>query len=160
MNVSLSILFSLLLASVASAGSVTLLVKPDSEKKPGDKTKPDVTRAVWLNVHVTNSTGTKLDGVTLKWSLYSASLRRGADTIAVEKSGEMKITVDANGRYVDVPTPKVTFTTIPYHTVRKGRSSQVVEASGKKYHGYHVQVISGDTVLGESFSESVKKEIK
>jgi hypothetical protein len=160
MNISLSILFSLLLVGVASADTVQLLVKPDSEKKPGDKTKPDVTRAVWLNVRVTNTSGTKLDGATLKWALYSATIKRGADSIAVEKSGEMKINVDANGRYTDVATPKVAFTTIPYHTVRKGRSSQVVEASGKKYHGYHVQVISGDTVLGQAFSDSVKKEIK
>ena len=160
MNISLSILFSLLLAGVASADAVQLLVKPDSEKKPGDKTKPDVTRAVWLNVRVTNTSGTKLDGATLKWALYSATIKRGADSIAVEKSGEMKINVDANGRYTDVATPKVAFTTIPYHTVRKGRSSQVVEASGKKYHGYHVQVISGDTVLGQAFRESVKKQIK
>jgi hypothetical protein len=160
MNISLSILFSLLLASVASAGSVELLVKPDSEKKPGDKTKPDVTRAVWLNVRVTNSTGAKLDGVTLKWSLYSATIKRGADSISVEKSGEMKITVDANGRYTDVATPKVAFTTIPYHIQGSGRRSKQVEASGKKYHGYHVQVISGDTVLGQASSESVKKELK
>lgn len=155
-----SILCSLLFASFASAGSVTVVAKPDSEKKPGDKTKPDVTRAYWLNVRVTNSTGTKLDGVTLKWALYSANIRRGADTISVEKSGEMKITVDANGRYVDVATPKVAITTIPYHTVRKGRSSQVVEASGKKYHGFHVQILNGTEVIGEAVSESVKKELK
>ena len=111
-------------------------------------------------MHVTNSSGSKLDGVTLKWALYSANLRRGADTVSVEKSGEMKITVDANGRYVDVATPKVAFTYVPYHTVRKGRSSQVVEESGKKYHGYHVQVISGDAVLGEAFSEALRKIIK
>ncbi len=160
MNIRLSILCSLLFASIASAGSVSVAVKPDSEKKPGDKTKPDVTRAVWLNVHVTNSTGAKLDGVTLKWVLYAATLKRGADSISIEKSGEMKITVDANGRYVDVATPKVAFTTIPYHTVRKGRSSQVVEASGKKFHGFHVQILNGTEVLGEAVSEAVKKELK
>jgi len=72
----------------------------------------------------------------------------------------MKITVDANGRYADVATPKVAFTTIPYHTVRKGRRSQVVEESGKKYHGFHVQILNGTEVLGELASESVKKELK
>ncbi|MBS1619904.1 MAG: hypothetical protein JST76_15395 [Bacteroidetes bacterium] len=155
-----TILCSLLFASFASAGAVSVAAKPDSEKKPGDKTKPDVTRAYWLNVRVSNSTATKLDGVTLKWALYSATIKRGADTISVEKSGEMKISVDANGRYVDVATPKVAFTMIPYHTVRKGRSSQVVEASGKKYHGFHVQILNGTEVIGEAVSESVKKELK
>ena len=160
MNISLSILFSLLLASVASAGSVQLLVKQETEKKQADKTKPEITRTNWLNVRITNTTGTKLDGVTLKWSLYSAALRRGADTVAVEKSGELKITVDANGRYADVTTPKVAFLYTPEYTQRSGRSYKTVEASGKKYHGYHVQVVSGDTVLGEVFSDSVKKHVK
>ena len=155
-----TILCSLLFASFASAGTVTVAVKPDSEKTPGDKTKPDVTRAHWLNVHVSNSTGAKLEGVTLKWSLYASNLRPGADSISVEKSGEMKITVDANGKYVDVSTPKVAFTTIPYHTVPKGRSSEGVEASGKKYHGFHVQILNGTEVLGEAMSDSVKKELK
>ena len=161
MNIRLSILCSLLFASIASAGSVSVAVKPDSEKKPGDKTKPDVTRAVWLNVHVTNSTGAKLDGVTLKWVLYAATLKRGADSISIEKSGEMKITVDANGRYLDVETPKVAFEYVRTHSERSGRRSyKMVEESGKKYHGFHVQVINGTTVLGEAVSEAIRKQIK
>lgn len=151
MNVRLAIFCSLLFASAASAGSVTVSVKAEVETKSVDRTKEIYTTAHWLNVRVTNSTGTKLEGVTLKWTLYAANLRRGTDTISVEKSGEMKISVDANGRYVDVTTPKVAFVYTRMHTERSGRrSSKTVEESGKKYHGFHVQVLNGDAVLGEA----------
>ena len=161
MNISLSILCSLLFVSVATAGTVSVLVKPEKENKSIDRKKEEYNTANWLSVRVTNSSNTKLEGVTLKWSLYASNLRRGSDSITVEKSGEMKITVDASGRYTDVTTPKVAFTYVRMHTERSGRrSTKTVEESGKKYHGFHVQVISGDTVLGESFSESVKKHLK
>lgn len=161
MNISLSILFSLLLASVASAGSVMLNVKPDSENKTADKKKAEVTRAFWLNVRITNPSPAKLDGVTLKWTMFASNLRRGADSIVVEKSGEMKITVDANGRYLDVATPKVAFVYTPMHSERKGRTSTTVEESGHRYHGYHIQVMNGDTVLGEAISnEGLRKQLK
>lgn len=161
MNTRLAILCSLLFASAASAGSVDVAVKPEVEKKSADiKTEKYVT-ANWLRVRITNYTGTKLDGVTLKWALYAANLRRGADSIAVEKSGEMKITVDSNGRYLDVETPKVAFEYVRTHSERSGRRSyKLVEESGKKYHGFHVQVLNGTTVLGEAVSEAIRKQIK
>ncbi len=158
----LAILFSLLFASVASAGSVTLNVKAASENKTADKKKAEVTRAYWLNVRVTNPSGTKLEGATLKWTLFAANLRRGTDTIVVEKSGEMKINVDANGHAVDVATPKVSFVYTPMHTESSGRrSTKTVEESGHRYHGFHVQVVNGDTVLGEAISnEGLRKQLK
>lgn len=165
MNIPLSILFSLVLTSVASAGSVMLTVKADSENKTADKKKAEVTRATWLNVRITNPSATKLEGVTLKWTLYAANLRRGSDSIVVEKSGEMKVTIDANGRYVDVATPKVAFVYTPMHTESTGSGrrmrSKTVEESGHRYHGFHVQVINGDTVLGEAVSnEALRKQFK
>jgi len=163
MKTYLCILISLLLASVASAGSVSLNVKADSENKTADKKKAEVTRAYWLNVRVTNPSGTKLEGVTLKWTLFAANLRRGTDSIVVEKSGEMKITVDANGRAVDIATPKVAFVFTPMHTESSGRrSTKTVEESGHRYHGFHVQVINGDAVLGDIWSNEAlrKHELK
>jgi len=161
MNTRLAILCSLLLAGAASAGSVDVAVKPEVEKKSADITKEEYVSAHWLRVRITNFTGTKLDGVTLKWALYAANLRRGADTVSVEKSGEMKITVDSNGRYLDVETPKVAFDYVRTHSERSGRRSyQLVEESGKKYHGFHVQVLNGTEVLGEAVSESVRKQLK
>jgi len=161
MNVPLSILCSLLFVSVASAGTVTIVVKPEKENKSIDRKKEEYTTANWLNLRITNSSNTKLEGVTLKWSLYAANLRRGADTVSVEKSGEMKITVDSNGRYLDVETPKVAFEYVRTHSERSGRRSyKLVEESGKKYHGFHVQVLNGTTVLGEAVSEAIRKQIK
>ncbi len=159
MNAILSIFLSLLLTGVASAGSVSLIVKPSSENKTADKKKAEVTRAYWLNIRVTNLAGTKLEGATLKWTLFAANLRRGADSILVEKSGDIKIGVDANGRYADLATPKVAFVFTPMHSERKGRSSITVEEAGHRYHGFHVEVMSGDTVLGEVWSnEALRKQ--
>ncbi len=160
MNTILSILFSLLLTGVASAGSVMLNVKPASENKTADKKQAEVTRAYWLNVRVTNPSGVKLEGVTLKWTFYAANLRRGSDTIVVEKSGDMKITVDANGRCADVATPKVAFVYTPMHSERKGRKFTTVEEAGHRYHGWHVQILNGDTVLGDVISnEGLRKHL-
>ena len=151
MNIRFAILCGLLFASAASAGSVSVAVKAETETKSVDRTKEVYTTAHWLNVRITNPNSTKLEGVTLKWTLYAANLRRGTDTISVEKSGEMKITVDANGRYADFTTPKVAFVYTRMHTERSGRrSSKTVEESGKRYHGFHVQVLNGDAVLGEA----------
>lgn len=159
MNTILSIFFSLLLTGVASAGSVMLNVKAASENKTADKKQAEVTRAYWLNVRVTNPSGVKLEGVTLKWTLFAANLRRGSDSIVVEKSGDMKIAVDANGRYADLATPKVAFVFTPMHSERKGRRSTTVEEAGHRYHGFHVQVINGDAVLGEIWSnEALRKQ--
>ena len=159
MNAILSILFSLLLTGVASAGSVMLNVKAASENKTADKKQAEVTRAYWLNVRVTNQSGVKLEGATLKWTLFAANLRRGTDSIVVEKSGDVKISVDANGRYADLVTPKVAFVYTPMHSERKGRSSITVEEAGHRYHGFHVQVLSGDAVIGELWSnEALRKQ--
>lgn len=161
MHTRLAILCSLLFVSAASAGSVDIAVKPEVLKKSADIAKEEYVSSHWLRVRITNYTSVKLEGVTLKWALYAANLRRGSDTIAVEKSGEMKITVDSNGRYLDIETPKVAFDYVRTHSERSGRRSyKLVEESGKKYHGFHVQVISGNEILGQAFSESVHKLIK
>ncbi|MFC5454486.1 hypothetical protein [Prosthecobacter fluviatilis] len=159
MKTILSIFLGLLLTGVASAGSVMLNVKAASENKTADKKQAEVTRAYWLNVRVTNPSGAKLEGVTLRWTLFAANLRRGSDTIVVEKSGDMKISVDANGRYADVATPKVAFVFTPMHTERSGRRSvKTVEESGHRYHGFHVQVLNGDAVLADFWSnEALRK---
>lgn len=159
MNSILSILLTVLLTSVASAGSVMLNVKAASENKTADKKKAEVTRAYWLNIRVTNPSGVKLEGATLKWTLYAANLRRGSDSIVVEKSGDISVSVDANGRYTDLTTPKVAFVHTPMHSERKGRSSITVEESGHRYHGFHVQVVNGDAVLADFWSnEGLRKQ--
>lgn len=172
MKTYLSILVSLLLASVASAGPVSLIVKLEGEKKPVDRNSKDqkkmaeVTRTQWLTVRLTNSTNVKLEGVTLKWIMFASNLRRGSDSTVVEKSGEMKLSIDASGRYTDVVTPKVAFVYTPTHTETSGSGrrskAKEVEETGHKYHGYYLQVIGGDnTVLGESISnEALRKALK
>ena len=154
-----------MLTGVASAGAVMLTVKTDTENKTVDKKKAEVTRATWLNVRITNPGGTKLEGVSVKWTLFAANLRRGSDSIVVEKSGDIKVTLEPNGRYLDIATPKVAFVYTPMHTESSGSGrrmrSKTIEESGHRYHGYLVQVFNGDTLLGEAISnEALRKQLK
>jgi hypothetical protein len=64
-----------------------------------------------------------------------------------------------------VATPKVAFVFTPMHTESSGSGrrmrSKTVEESGHRYHGYHVQVLNGDTVIGEAISnEALRKQLK
>jgi len=163
-NFRLSILFSLIFASILSAGDVTIAVKVDSENKSAEAKAVEKTRVHWLNIRVTNNTGSKLEGLTLKWKLYAANLQRGHDDVIVEKSGDMNISVDANGRFADITTPKVPFTYTPLHSEKSGSSRRAtykkVDESGHRYHGFHVQVMNGDTVIGEAISNESLRHLK
>ena len=101
----------------------------------------------------------------MKWTLFAANLRRGSDSIVVEKSGDIKVTLEPNGRYLDIATPKVAFVYTPMHTESSGSGrrmrSKTIEESGHRYHGYLVQVFNGDTLLGEAISnEALRKQLK
>lgn len=61
---------SLFLASPLVAGDLILQVKVESESKSTDHKSPEKTRVHSLLVRVTNSTSTKLEGLTLRWKLY------------------------------------------------------------------------------------------
>lgn len=155
---------SLFLAGPVMAGDVLLQVKVESENKTTDSKSPEKTRLHWLLVRVTNSTGVKLEGLTLKWKLYAANLQRGADEISVEKSGDVKFSVDANGQLTDVSTPKVPFTYSPQHSEKSGSGRRTsykrVAESGHRYHGYVIQVLNGDTVIGEALSNESLRHVK
>jgi len=145
------------------AADLALTVRPESENKTVNKKAAEETRAHWLIVRVTNASGTKLEGLTLKWTLFAANLQRGADDIIVEKSGDMKFSVDGNGRFTDLTTPQVAFVWAPQHSVKSGsgrRSSfKRVAESGHRYHGYRVQVLNGDSVVSEAYSSEALRRV-
>lgn len=155
---------SLFLASPLVAGDLILQVKVESESKSTDHKSPEKTRVHSLLVRVTNSTSTKLEGLTLRWKLYSANLQRGADEISVEKSGDVKFGVEPNGQFTDVSTPKVPFTYSPQHSEKTGSGRRTsykrVAESGHRYHGYAVQVLNGESVIAEALSNESLRHLK
>lgn len=165
MNFCLSLFCGLLLVGQAFAGSsVALQVQTQSENKtPGSKTVEKV-HAHWLVVRVTNASGMKLEGLTLRWTLCAANLQRGADDIRVERSGDIKFGVDTGGHFAELTTPKVPFSWVPQHAERSGSSRRAVyktvPESGHRYHGYLVQVLNGDTIVAEAVSNEALRKIK
>lgn len=165
MNFCFSLLCSLFLAGTALAGpaSVFLQVHAESEHKNADTKALEKVHSHWLTVRVTNSSPVKLEGLTLKWKLYAANLQRGSDQILVEKSGEMKIAVEASGNSIDVTTPKVAFAWTPQHAVRSGSSRRAVYKTvpeeGHRYHGYLIQIMNGDTVVAEAVSSEALRKV-
>ncbi len=157
----LSILFiSANTVAKADTSKVHLTVKVERENGAKDSDKntktPDESRNYWLAVRISNPTALRLEGLTLKWSLYADDLKRGTDHIVVEKSGEQSFAVDAAGRYTDLTTPKVLYSWVPQHSERTGSgrrsSSKKVDESGHRFHGYSLQVLQDGVVIGEACS--------
>ncbi|HEY1051918.1 MAG TPA: hypothetical protein VGE39_19235 [Prosthecobacter sp.] len=148
---------------LAGTASVSVQVAPQSENQTKDRKAVEETRGHWLTVRVRNLTPAKLEGLTLKWTLYASNLQRGTDDVVVQKSGDIQFSADPNGSPMDLTTPKTAFTWTPQHSVRSGSSRRAVYTrvpeAGHRYHGYHVQVLSGDTVIGEAISSEALRKL-
>ncbi len=157
-------LISLFYSGHLLADGVMLQVKVMDENGSIDHKTQERTRSHWLVVRITNSSGTKLEGLTLRWKLYAANLQRGADEIIVEKAGDVKFSVDASGQFTDLTTQKVPFTYAPMHSEKSGTSRRArfkkVDESGVRYHGYLVQVLNGETVIGQSVSNQALLKVQ
>ncbi|MBL9177399.1 MAG: hypothetical protein JNM65_04990 [Verrucomicrobiaceae bacterium] len=162
MKTLLSFASLLFLSTTAFAGpqKVMLQVHVESErgsKSSNDSKSPDESRARWLVVRVTNPSPLKMEGLTLKWTLYADDLKRGHDEVVVEKSGDENLSIEPSGRSTDVTTPKVVFEWTPQHSVRSGSGRRVsykkVDETGHRYHGYAVQVLQNGVVIGEASSD-------
>ncbi|MBE2287682.1 MAG: hypothetical protein IAE77_29765 [Prosthecobacter sp.] len=147
-------------AAIAGPQKVQVQVHVESErgsKDSHDAKSPDESRARWLIVRVSNPTPTKLEGLTLQWTLYADDLKRGHDEIIPEKSGSETFSVDPSGHYTDVTTAKVSFEWTPQHSVRisGGRRPKYkrVDESGHRYHGYTVQILQGGEVIGQATND-------
>jgi len=112
-------------------------------------------------VRVTNATAEKLEGLSLNWALYAVELKKGANDVVLEKSGEEKFSVEANGRFTDVTTAKVPFKWTRQHAQRSGRRVVKVPESGRRYYGYTVRVMKDGVVLAEHLSgEAMRKHME
>lgn len=156
----LSTLSFLTTAVFAESQNVLLQVRVDSERGAKDDHNPktpEESRAHWLIVRVTNPSTLKMEGLSLKWTLYASDLKRGHDDIVIEKSGSTNFAIEASGHFTDITTPKVVFEWTPQHSVRTGsgrrQGFKKVDEAGHRYHGYAVQVFQNGTVIGETSSD-------
>lgn len=160
MKTLLSFVSLLLSTSAAFAGPAKIFLQIHVENErvgKSDPKSPDESRARWLVVRVTNPSPVNMEGLSLKWRFYADDLKRGTDSIVLEKSGDELFAVEASGRFTDVTTPKVTFEWTPQHSVRSGSGRRVsykkVDETGHRYHGYAVQVFQAGVVIGEASND-------
>lgn len=164
MNSRIFTLFNLLFFSAhfSASAQVHLEVRAESENQTVNKKALEEIRGHWLALEISNGSAAKLDVLTLRWTLYASNLQRGADDIVTEKSGETKITLDV-GKHEHISTPKVSFKKTPRHSDKtgSGRSTKYkkVEETGHRYYGYHVQVLNGETLVGEAYSQESLKHL-
>ncbi len=157
-------LFSFLFFSslFSASAQIHLQVRAESENQTVNKKALDEIRGHWLAVEVSNGSAAKLEGLVLKWTLYASNLQRGTNDIVAEKSGESKIILDV-GKHEHLITPKVPFKWTPRHSDKtgSGRSAKYkkVDETGHRYYGYHVQVLNGETVVGEAYSQDSLKHL-
>lgn len=151
----------LVLPGHAEPSGLSLNVQLGSENQSTDNKSPNEVRARWLTVRVTNATAEKLEGLSLNWALYAVELKKGANDVVLEKSGEEKFSVEANGRFTDVTTAKVPFKWTRQHAQRSGRRVVKVPESGRRYYGYTVRVMKDGVVLAEHLSgEAMRKHME
>ena len=79
----------------------------------------------------------------------------GADRVVPLKTKEIKAEV-GKSRSTRITSSVVTFSYTRKHSERSGTGRRArfksVEATGKRYHGWGVQVFSGNELVGEAFS--------
>ncbi len=146
---------------MADPSGLSIKVLVNSENQATDKKSSNETRVRWLSVRITNSGGSTVEGLSLKWALYASELQKGANDVVLEKSGEEKFSVEGNGRFTDVTTAKVPFTWTRQHSERVGRQTKKVPESGHRYYGYTVRVMKDTEVLAEYLSsEAMRKHME
>lgn len=114
---------------------------------------PNEDRSKWLIVRVTNESAAALEGATLRWKLFRETLEAGPNRIALEKSGEERLSVQGGGQFVDITTAKVEFKWTLPHSIRTGRRYfRRIPESGSRYYGYLVEVVKDGKVIAEAMS--------
>lgn len=103
--------------------------------------------------------------LVVKWTIYGHN-RKGHDPVVI-KSGEIKTDLKV-GKSVELATPVVTIKGVREHTVSTGsgrggkgrggsRKLKTVPASGQEYFGYSAVVMSGSSIVAESYSRQSLK---
>jgi hypothetical protein len=135
--------------------------KSKTEMKP--KTIWDKTQVRSLTIALTNNSNESFDGLVVKYWFFGRDAK-GQD-VKVMTHGERKSSLGPRGKDV-VESETVSSSYVEAHTeVSRGKSrgrsqgtSKRVPASGNKIMGYAVQVLQGDRVLAETYSEPSYKQ--
>ena len=144
--------------TLSGADFITLNVKLKTESEDHD---PHQQHHKWLEVRVTNGSADSLEGATLRWKLFAEEVGQRHHPIVIEKKGEEKLTVNGSGQFADLTTPKVTFKWTLGHSVRTGRrSSRYEPETGRRYHGYIIEVVKDGKVIAESLSAESLRNIE
>ena len=162
--------FCLLLASIGSAQAqmvasndlvrVEVRASTDTDHKDLKNTTVDtVTQNKTLTIQLSGKARPSETRV-VKWKAFGRNLKSN-DLMPLE-SGEVKVALDPSGRQT-ITTKNISTTYTPEHAVvtkgkggkggnngQKAARAKNVEAEGKKYAGYSVQVMDGKTVVGEA----------
>ncbi len=123
--------------------------KPDPKKK-GSKVEVDKCK---LEITLRNGSGNDANGLTVNYYFFTHSA--GDSAVDMHKKGTATADLAA-GATKTIESEEATAEFTPAYK-EKGKR---VHANGNKFSGYGVQVMSGDTVVGEFFStEACKKAL-
>jgi hypothetical protein len=103
-----------------------------------------------LRVFLTNTGGEDKSGLKVNYYLFGKDLR-GLTEVAVLHKGQVNADVKAHGTAM-VETPAATVKYTEEHSEGPRKNMHKVEASGKKFTGYGVQIFDGDALTYEYFS--------
>jgi hypothetical protein len=123
-------------------------------KSDHDDPKGSITEVVkkHLEIEVSGSNAVQGD-VKITYTFFADDL--AVRKVVVVKSDDIKTTLVA-GKRTPLKSPVVTFSFTPEHSVKSGSGKRArynrVNATGKRYHGWSVQVYSGDRLVGEAYS--------
>jgi len=139
--------------STASANLVSIRVKVENEHDdPKDSTTEVVVKKLNIELSAANSvTGS----VQVNSTFYSRDL--GSNTTVVEKKLESSANLDSSHSAV-VTTAPVQFTYTPAFSKKVGNGRRAkftkVEATGRKFYGWSVQIVQDGRLLGQASSAS------
>lgn len=148
----------------ATKGEVMVLVKENVDRE--SKAKNSGSQTVTLDITI-NGKPEDPEKRTIKWTAYGKDQKTGS--VVTMDSGELPVNLAA-GSTQKTTTKKLTTSYKEEHTQSsssgggRGRSRRVkytkIPGEGVKYYGYGVQVMEGETVVGEKFDPKKLEEEK
>lgn len=154
---SMRLLSTLLLAILAFAPIARAQVSPISirvepvSSTDNEKFKKSQTRT--LKIHITNNSSQDRNGLRVKYWFFGKDVKDR--DLAVLREGETKVDIKARATEM-VESARAEATSVEAHGGGKGKKK--VEASGSKFVGHGVQVLEGDKLAAEFFSQPSLKE--
>lgn len=148
----------------ATKGEVMVLVKENVDRE--SKAKHSGSQTVTLDITL-NGKPEDPEKRTIKWTAYGKDQK--TDSVVAMDSGEIPVNL-SSGSTQKTTTKKLTTSYKEEHTQSsssgggRGRSRRVkftkVPGEGVKYYGYGVQVMEGETVVGEKFDPKTIEDRK